>query len=365
MYVLDEPSIGLHQRDNLRLIAHAAPAARPRQQRARRRARRGDHRGGRPRRRLRPGRRAARRQGSSPRARPTRCRRNPASLTGRFLAGTERIEVPATRRTPTGWIELRGRARAQPQERRRRVPARRAGRGHRRVGRGQVVADQRHPAPGAAPQAARQLRPGRARTTPLVGLEQIDKVIDIDQKPIGRTPRSNPATYTKAFDADPRRLRADAGGARLRLRARGGSRSTCKGGRCEACEGDGVREVEMHFLPDVYVTCEVCKGKRYNEATLRVKWKDKKHRRGARDAASTEALRAVRAPPHAARHPADARRRRASATSRSASRRRRCRAARPSGSSCRASWPSATPAARSTCSTSRPPACTSTTCASC
>ena len=120
----------------------------------------------------------------------------------------------------------------------------------------------------------------------------------------------------------------------------------------------------MHFLPDVYVTCEVCSGKRYNDATLRVKCKDKKHRRGARDAASP---RRWSCSSTTARCAASCRRwtTSASATSRSASRRRRCRAARRSASSCRASSPSATPAGRSTCSTSRPPACTSRTCASC
>jgi excinuclease ABC subunit A len=106
----------------------------------------------------------------------------------------------------------------------------------------------------------------------LEGIEKIDKVIDIDQKPIGRTPRSNPATYTKAFDLI-REVFAATPEAKAFGYEPGRFSFNVKGGRCEACEGDGVRKVEMHFLADVYVTCEVCKGHRYNEATLRVKWK--------------------------------------------------------------------------------------------
>src|SRR5262245_22576955 len=106
------------------------------------------------------------------------------------------------------------------------------------------------------------------------GANQIDKVIDIDQKPIGRTPRSNPATYTKAFDII-RDVFAMTQEARAYGYKPGRFSFNVKGGRCEACEGGGVREVEMHFLPNVYVTCEVCKGKRYNDATLRVTFKGK------------------------------------------------------------------------------------------
>jgi excinuclease ABC subunit A len=106
----------------------------------------------------------------------------------------------------------------------------------------------------------------------LRGVDLIDKVIDIDQKPIGRTPRSNPATYTKAFDQI-RDVFAMTPEARAYGYQPGRFSFNVKGGRCEACEGDGVREVEMHFLPNVYVTCEVCKGKRYNDATLRVGFK--------------------------------------------------------------------------------------------
>src|SRR4029079_5800616 len=110
------------------------------------------------------------------------------------------------------------------------------------------------------------------RHTAVTGIDAIDKVIDIDQKPIGRTPRSNPATYTKAFDAI-REVFAQTQEARAYGYQAGRFSFNVRGGRCQACEGGGVRCVEMHFLPDVYVTCEVCKGKRYNDATLRVQWK--------------------------------------------------------------------------------------------
>jgi len=106
----------------------------------------------------------------------------------------------------------------------------------------------------------------------LEGIDQIDKVVDIDQKPIGRTPRSNPATYTKAFDHI-RELYAQTAEAKTFGFGPGRFSFNVKGGRCEACEGDGVKTVEMHFLADVHVTCEVCRGRRYNDATLRVKWK--------------------------------------------------------------------------------------------
>jgi excinuclease ABC subunit A len=106
----------------------------------------------------------------------------------------------------------------------------------------------------------------------LEGIDQIDKVVDIDQKPIGRTPRSNPATYTKAFDHI-RVLYAETPEAKASGFGPGRFSFNVKGGRCEACEGDGVKTVEMHFLADVHVTCEVCRGRRYNDATLRVKWK--------------------------------------------------------------------------------------------
>src|SRR6185295_13635110 len=108
----------------------------------------------------------------------------------------------------------------------------------------------------------------------ILGIEHIDKVIGIDQKPIGRTSRSNSATYTKVFDAI-RDLYASTGEARAFGYDAGRFSFNVKGGRCEACAGDGLRQVEMHFLPDVYVTCEICQGRRFNDATLRVLYKGK------------------------------------------------------------------------------------------
>ena len=119
----------------------------------------------------------------------------------------------------------------------------------------------------------------RARTKPgehkeITGLEHLEKVIDIDQSPIGRTPRSNPATYTGVFD-DIRDVFASTNEAKVRGYKKGRFSFNVKGGRCEACSGDGIIKIEMHFLPDVYVPCEVCHGKRYNRETLEVKYKGK------------------------------------------------------------------------------------------
>jgi len=119
----------------------------------------------------------------------------------------------------------------------------------------------------------------RARTIPgahksIEGIEQLDKVIDIDQSPIGRTPRSNPATYTGVFDMI-RELFASTADAKARGYGKGRFSFNVKGGRCEACSGDGINKIEMNFLPDVYVTCEVCEGKRYNRETLEVNYKGK------------------------------------------------------------------------------------------
>ena len=203
--------------------------------------------------------------------------------------------------------------------------------------------------------------PGRHRA--LEGVEAIDKVIAIDQSPIGRTPRSNPATYTGAFALDPRALQPGAGGARARLSA-GRFSFNVKGGRCEACQGDGVRRVEMHFLPDVFVPCEACHGRRYNRETLEVRYQ------GLSIAdvleLTVDEARELLARAPAARSACSRRSARsASATCGSARTRRRSRAARRSACGSRASSAAARPAARSTCSTSRPRACTSTTCGGC
>ena len=167
------------------------------------------------------------------------------------------------------------------------------------------------------------------------GLEHLDKVIDIDQTPIGRTPRSNPATYTGAFTPI-REWFAELPEAKARGYKPGRFSFNVKGGRCEACQGDGVIKIEMHFLPDVYVTCDVCKGKRYNRETLEIKFKDKSIA-DVLDMTVEEAAELFKAVPSIRDKLRDARRASASATSMSASRRPRCRAARRSASSCRRS----------------------------
>ena len=203
--------------------------------------------------------------------------------------------------------------------------------------------------------------PGRHKT--IKGLEHVDKVVHVDQSPIGRTPRSNPATYTGVFD-HMRRLFAETTEAKVRGYLPGRFSFNVKGGRCEACSGDGTIKIEMNFLPDVYVPCEVCHGARYNRETLEVHFKGKTIAE-VLDMPIEEAAEFFAAVPAISRHLTHARRRRASATSGSASRRRPCPAARRSGSSWPPSCRSARPAGRSTSSTSRPPVCTSRTSPSC
>ncbi len=208
---------------------------------------------------------------------------------------------------------------------------------------------------------SRALYGSAAEPAPFVsieGLEHFDKIIDVDQSPIGRTPRSNPATYTGLFTPI-RELFAETPTARERGYESGRFSFNVKGGRCETCQGDGLIKVEMHFLPDVYVPCDTCHGQRYNRETLEVLYK------GLNIAqvldltveAAAEFFKAVPVLARKLQTLTDV----ASATSGSARVRRRFPAARRSGSSCRWSCPSATPAARCTCSTSPPPACTSTT----
>jgi excinuclease ABC subunit A len=204
---------------------------------------------------------------------PDALRANPASLTGKFLAGTERIEVPKTRRKPTGFITVKGAREHNLKNVDVDFPlgVLAAVTGVSGAGKSSLINGILQPA------LRRRLMGSYDQVglhAGLTGIEQIDKVIDIDQKPIGRTPRSNPATYTKAFDHI-RDVFAMTAEARAYGYQPGRFSFNVRGGRCEACEGDGVRRVEMHFLPDVYVTCEVCRGKRYNEATLRVLWKDR------------------------------------------------------------------------------------------
>ena len=228
-------------------------------------------------------------------------------------------------------------------------------------GSGKVDPGQRHPLPGAGARTPRRVREaGRARQDR--GLLEIDKVIDIDQAPIGRTPRSNPATYTNVFNPI-RELMARTPEARARGYEPGRFSFNVKGGRCEACAGDGQIKIEMHFLPDIYVTCDVCGGKRYNRETLQVRYKGKSIA-DILELTVEQALEVFANVPAVANicRPST---RSASATSSSASPRRRSPAARRSASSSPASSRGARRAARSTCSTSRRPACTSTTSTSC
>jgi excinuclease ABC subunit A len=276
LYVLDEPSIGLHQRDNERLIKTLH--------------------------RLRdlgntvlvvehdeatieaadwvvdfgPG--AGRHGGRVVAAgTPDDVKAVPASITGRFLAGTERIEVPAARRAPSSWVKLTGAREHNLRNVSVEIPlgVMVAVTGVSGAGKSSLINATLFPA------LNRMLHRATDRVGPydsLTGLGKVDKCIVIDQQPIGRTPRSNPATYTKAFDLI-RELYAQVPAARTYGYAAGRFSFNVSakqgGGRCEACEGAGVREVEMHFLPNVFVTCEVCRGKRYNDATLRVTYKDK------------------------------------------------------------------------------------------
>lgn len=273
LYILDEPSIGLHQRDNDRLIAslkkmrdlgntlivvehdedtmrHAdylidmGPAA-------------GEHGGN-----------------IVAAGTPEEVMANPHSLTGQYLIGSKQIDVPQQRRaTDKGWLTVTGARENNLDNVTAAIPL------------GCLVAVTGVSGSGKSSLVnavlkkalARELhrakaRPGAYQT--LEGYQQLDKIIDIDQSPIGRTPRSNPATYTSVFD-DIRSLFAQTNEAKVRGYQKGRFSFNVKGGRCEACKGDGILKIEMHFLPDVYVPCEVCHGTRYHSETLSVHYKGK------------------------------------------------------------------------------------------
>jgi excinuclease ABC subunit A len=273
IYILDEPSIGLHQRDNARLLATLK--------------------------RLRdlgnsvivvehdeetmeeadwivdfgPG---AGELGGEVVASgvPKDVMKNERSLTGAYLSGRRCIDVPQTRRRGTGQrLTLRGAAANNLKSVDVEFPLGTfiSVTGVSGAGKSTLVNRILYPALSRAIYGSRDA-PGAY--TALAGIEHLDKVIEIDQKPIGRTPRSNPATYTKVFDLI-RDVFARTPEARAYGYEPGRFSFNVKGGRCEACEGDGMKVVEMHFLADVYVPCEVCQGKRFNDATLRVQFKDK------------------------------------------------------------------------------------------
>jgi excinuclease ABC subunit A len=196
------------------------------------------------------------------------------SLTGQYLAGTREIPVPAERRSGTGkWLEVVGAREHNLKNVRARFPLGTlvCVTGVSGSGKSTLVNDILHRALAKRLHGAREVPGAHER---IVGLGEIDKVVAIDQSPIGRTPRSNPATYTGVFSFI-RDLFAALPEAKVRGYAPGRFSFNVKGGRCEACGGDGLVTIEMHFLPDVYVTCEVCRGKRYNRETLEVVYKGK------------------------------------------------------------------------------------------
>lgn len=273
LYILDEPSIGLHQRDNDRLIAalermrdlgntlivvehdedtmlaadyliDIGPGA-------------GIH-GGQ----------------VVAKGTPKEIMNDEHSLTGQYLSGRKFIPVPPVRRKPNGkWIEIKGAAENNLRNVNAKIPLGvfTCVTGVSGSGKSTLINEILHKALARELNKAR-VRPGKYKE--IKGFEHLDKVIDIDQSPIGRTPRSNPATYTGVFD-EIRDVFAVTPEAKIRGYKKGRFSFNVKGGRCEACRGDGIIKIEMHFLPDVYVPCENCKGKRYNRETLEVKYKGK------------------------------------------------------------------------------------------
>jgi excinuclease ABC subunit A len=270
LYILDEPSIGLHQRDNSKLIAtlerlrdlgntvivveHDEQTMRAADHLVDLGPGAGEH----------GGRIVA--QGTA-----SEVERVGESLTGQFLAGTRTIEMPARRRTPSGYVEILGAAQHNLRDIDVHIPlgVLTCVTGVSGSGKSTLVNDVLFKAVASRLHRARK-RPGAHRA--IHGLEQLDKIIAVDQSPIGRTPRSNPATYTGLFDVI-RDLFSKTQEARARGYKPGRFSFNVKGGRCEVCRGDGQIKIEMHFLPDVYVPCEQCHGKRYNRETLEVRFK--------------------------------------------------------------------------------------------
>ncbi len=272
LYILDEPSIGLHQRDNQKLITtlerlrdlgntvlvveHDEDTMRAADHVLDIGPGAGEHGG------------YVVAQGTA-----EEIERVPESLTGQFLAGTRRIEVPKKRRKPAGYIDIKGASANNLKNIDVRVPL---GifcsiTGVSGSGKSTLVNEVLFKAVANQLGSARA-RPGAHRS--ISGLDQVDKIISVDQSPIGRTPRSNPATYIGLFDQI-RDLFAKTQEARARGYKPGRFSFNVKGGRCEVCKGDGQIKIEMHFLPDVYVPCEQCHGKRYNRETLEIRFKGK------------------------------------------------------------------------------------------
>jgi excinuclease ABC subunit A len=272
LYILDEPSIGLHQRDNSKLIAtldrlrdlgntvivveHDEQTMRAADHLVDLGPGAGEH----------GGRIVA--QGTAGQVEAVE-----DSLTGQFLSGKRTIETPKQRRTPNGYVEILGASQHNLREIDVHVPlgVLTCVTGVSGSGKSTLVNDVLFKAVANRLHRARQ-RPGAHRA--IHGLDQLDKIIAVDQSPIGRTPRSNPATYTGLFDVI-RDLFSKTQEARVRGYKPGRFSFNVKGGRCEVCRGDGQIKIEMHFLPDVYVPCEQCHGKRYNRETLEVRFKGK------------------------------------------------------------------------------------------
>jgi excinuclease ABC subunit A len=273
LYVLDEPSIGLHQRDNAKLIQtlmdlrdignsllvveHDEETMRSADWLIDLGPGAGEH-GGR----------------IIAAGTPEQVMEHPDSLTGAYLSGRLRIEIPTQRRAGTGqFITVRGARENNLKNVDVQFPLGKlvCVTGVSGSGKSSLMIDVLYQRLAQVINGARE-RPGAHDS--IEGIEHIDKIINIDQSPIGRTPRSNPATYTKMFDAI-RTLYADLPESKLRGYTPGRYSFNVKGGRCEKCEGQGVLQIEMQFLPDVYVTCDVCHGARYNRETLQVKWKGK------------------------------------------------------------------------------------------
>ena len=200
--------------------------------------------------------------------------KNEKSITGQYLSGMKKIEIPESRRKPNGkWVEIKGAKENNLKDIDVKLPL---GvftciTGVSGSGKSTLVNEILYKSLAQKLNNAK-IKPGKHKE--ILGLENLDKVIEIDQSPIGRTPRSNPATYTGVFDHI-RDVFAMTPEAKMRGYKKGRFSFNVKGGRCEACNGDGIIKIEMHFLPDVYVPCEVCKGKRYNRETLQVKYKGK------------------------------------------------------------------------------------------